>query len=148
MNTLIRKTGKLTDTHQIAVQPVGPARSEPKLGRLRPWRIAFVLKASGVRIVTDVMETLILGRISPDSGDTPVIDLRPFDAEDAGVSRKHVLIKVEGDGVYASDLQSANGTVLNGIRLDPHTFYPVFHHDELLLGLLQIELELLIDPLS
>ena len=148
MNTLIRKTGKLTDTHQIAVAPMGATRTEPKLGRLRPWRIAFVLRSAGVRIVTDVTENLILGRITPSGNETPVIDLRPFDAEDAGVSRKHVLIKVEGDGVYASDLQSANGTILNGKRLAPHTFYPVFHLDELVIGRLPIVIELLIDPLS
>jgi pSer/pThr/pTyr-binding forkhead associated (FHA) protein len=148
MNSAGRKTGKLTDTHQVEVLHTGVGRAEPKLGLLRPWRIAFVLKDSGVRIVTDVTEALVLGRIAPDSSDTPVIDLRPFDAEDNGVSRKHLLIKVEGDGVYAADLQSANGTLINGRRLEPHTFYPVYHHDEIVLGLMQIVIELLIDPLG
>lgn len=143
-----RKTGKLTDTHQVEVVSSETGRVEPKLGLLRPWRIAFVLQESGVRIITDVTETLVLGRIAPDNSDTPVIDLRQFDAEEAGVSRKHLLIKVEGDGVYAADLQSANGTLINGRRLEPHTFYPVYHRDELVLGLMRIVIELLIDPLG
>lgn len=148
VNGALRNTGKLTDTHQVEVMSAGGTRAEPNLGRLRPWRIGFHLQDSGVRIITDVTETLILGRIAPDGGETPVIDLRPFDAEEAGVSRKHALVKVEGDGVYLCDLQSANGTLLNGKRLEAHTFYPVYHHDQLVIGLMHVVIELLIDPLS
>lgn len=147
MNGFARKTGKLTDSHQIRLGDESKPL-EPRLGRLRPWRLAFVLKDAGVRIVSDVTEALILGRISPDGSDIPVIDLRPFDADDSGVSRKHLMIRVENDGVYATDLQSANGTFINGKRMDPNTSYPIYHHDVLVIGLMQIVIELLIDPLS
>ena len=37
--------------------------------------------------------------------------------EDASLSRKHMVLKRGPDGIYAEDLGSKNGTLLNGVRL-------------------------------
>ncbi len=50
-----------------------------------------------------------------------VIDLVPFDAIQMGVSRRHALIHREEDGYYITDLNSTNGTRINGRRLLPNT---------------------------
>lgn len=147
VNMSARKTGKLSDTRPVMVSTT-PVKPGVDIGLLRPWRIGFIVKGMGVKIVTDMTESIILGRIAPDGSEVPTVDLRPFDAETTGVSRKHLHIKAEGEGVYVADLGSANGTRLNGKRLDPNTFYPLQHHDELTLGLLELQVELLVDPLA
>ncbi|MBE2271017.1 MAG: FHA domain-containing protein [Anaerolinea sp.] len=145
---MTNKTGKLTNPRPVEVVNTAVPQTALSLGLMRPWRMVFVVKDMGARIVVDVTDSVTLGRVPPTGGGTPTIDLRPFGAEKAGVSRKHLVVKVEGDGVYAADFGSANGSLLNGKRLEPNTFYPIHHQDEIVLGLLQIVVELLIDPLS
>lgn len=50
------------------------------------------------------------------------------------ISRQHVLFKQQGEDVHVVDLESTNGTVLNGERLDPNREYPVADGDTLELG--------------
>jgi hypothetical protein len=146
-NVIPKKTGKLSETRPVVLSPTTTPRGVA-IGSLRPWRIAFTVRSAGVKIVTDMTESLILGRIAPESNTAPMIDLRPFGADDAGVSRKHLVVKADGEGVFVADLTSANGTLLNGKRLDAQTFYALHHQDRLTLGLLELDVELLIDPLS
>lgn len=147
INMNVRKTGKLSDTRPVKIS-TAPAKQGVDIGLLRPWRIGFIVKGMGVKIVTDMTESIILGRIAPDGSDVPIVDLRPFDADTAGVSRKHLMIKAEGEGVYVADLDSANGTRLNNTKLEPNKFVPLHHDDLLTLGLLELQVELLVDPLA
>jgi len=62
-------------------------------------------------------KSVIVGRKSDNVGAD--IDLSPFGAADLGVSRKHVCIDRAGDGLTVTDLESANGTYLNRVRLVP-----------------------------
>lgn len=71
--------------------------------------------------------------------DTPgFLSLIPFDAHQMGVSRRHVMIKHEEHYLIVEDLQSANGTRLNGQRLIPGNQRLLRDGDELLLGGLSI----------
>src|SRR5688572_25974857 len=47
------------------------------------------------------------------------LDLTPYGAEEAGVSRKHAVIRHEGQIVTVEDLNSRNGTYLNRDKLIP-----------------------------
>ncbi len=71
-----------------------------------------------VTVIRD--EEAILGRRAAGTGGL-VIDLVPFDAIQMGVSRRHALIHREEDGYYITDLNSTNGTRINGRRLLPNT---------------------------
>jgi ABC-type multidrug transport system ATPase subunit/predicted component of type VI protein secretion system/F0F1-type ATP synthase membrane subunit c/vacuolar-type H+-ATPase subunit K len=42
-----------------------------------------------------------------------------------GVSRQHARIKVEGDNFWVTDLNSSNGVILNGEKVEPDVPYPV-----------------------
>jgi pSer/pThr/pTyr-binding forkhead associated (FHA) protein len=79
-----------------------------------------------------------LGRVSEGQPIIPDIDLSPYKAYDAGVSRMHVSIKVK-DHVTVTDLGSANGTRINGKRIAPHRPYPLKHGDILTLGKFKIQ---------
>jgi pSer/pThr/pTyr-binding forkhead associated (FHA) protein len=69
----------------------------------------------------------------------PDIDLNPYDAYEAGVSRLHANINITGQEVTIQDLGSANGTHLNEKRLPSHIEHPLNHGDILVLGQLRIQ---------
>ena len=79
-----------------------------------------------------------LGRVSEGQPIIPDIDLSPYKAYDAGVSRMHVSIKIKNQ-VTVTDLGSANGTRINGRRIAPHMPYPLKHGDILTLGKFKIQ---------
>lgn len=71
---------------------------------------------------------MILGRRDPATGALPDVDLTPFAGYRMGVSRRHSLIRLtEKRTLEILDLGSANGTMLNGRRLEPH--HPELLHD-------------------
>lgn len=60
--------------------------------------------------------------------------------DDASVSRKHAEIRYDRDGWSVRDLASANGTFLNGKRLDPGT-WPLRVHDIIRFGNVTVVVE-------
>lgn len=143
-NLITKKTAKLPD-----YRPSAPPQTESlDIGVLRPWRIGLLIKQLGLKVIADITETITIGRSTTDIIPPPFIDLRPFGAEALGVSRKHLRITLEGDMLYVEDNRSANGTFLNGQRLEANVRHSVRHGDEIALGLMEIEIEFLFDPLN
>jgi hypothetical protein len=87
--------------------------------------------------------TIVIGR-SSSSGPVEV-DLSPYNAVDLGISRRHVQLDVVGDRLMIKDLQSVNGSSLNGVPLTPNHYYPVTHGDELKIGRLKMRIFFLYD---
>lgn len=139
--TKLISTPEVGDTSETRVEPVD-------LGMVRPWRIALIIKPMQVQLIVDLIDTQVVGRYVADGEPPPDIDLRPFDGEKLGVSRRHLLMKLEGDTVVVIDNRSSNGTTLNGRRLTAGEAYPVRHGDDLMLGALKMEIALLINPLE
>ena len=83
---------------------------------------------------------VIIGRSAKDQPVLPDIDLSNQNAYSFGVSRLHVEMAWEDDGVYISDLGSANGTKLNGIPISPHNRVRINIGDTLDLGMLHIKI--------
>jgi len=139
------KTRKLSQS-QTPAEIAVPEIKAIDLGMPRPWRIAIRLVQLQIQMIFDLENTMVLGRAHPDSGFFPDIDLGAFGGSDLGVSREHLHLKLDGDRVVIVDNNSANGTRVNGQVLKPYEPYPVRHGDELLLGLMQLQVELLTNP--
>jgi pSer/pThr/pTyr-binding forkhead associated (FHA) protein len=60
---------------------------------------------------------------------------------DQNISREHMQISRDLNGITVSDLNSRNGIKLNGVRLRPENEYTVKHGDNLMLGALSISLQ-------
>ena len=69
----------------------------------------------------------------------PDIDLSPYQAYAAGVSRLHAIIKREGARIIFMDLGSANGTYINGKRLSSNVEQVINHGDIIALGKLKMQ---------
>jgi len=86
-------------------------------------------------LLVDMPEQLVLGRAHDGPPeDMPDVDLVDYGAVEKGVSRQHLLVTREDDTIAVTDLNSANGSFLNGQRLFPHDPRILRDEDELRLG--------------
>jgi pSer/pThr/pTyr-binding forkhead associated (FHA) protein len=70
------------------------------------------------------------------------VDLGPYGGLDLGISRRHFRLSHTGDQFYIEDLQSVNGTVINGQRIPAHTLHPLRSGDHISLGKMELTFEL------
>jgi|Deesub1362A_J573_1020465.scaffolds.fasta_scaffold05612_7 pSer/pThr/pTyr-binding forkhead associated (FHA) protein len=85
-------------------------------------------------------ENYTLGRSGEGQAILPDVDLAPYQAFDLGVSRIHAEMRVSKEGFYILDLESANGTRVNGKLLTAQVPYPIRHGDLIQLGGLELQL--------
>jgi hypothetical protein len=81
---------------------------------------------------------VVVGREDAISGVFPGINLEPYGAQDAGVSRKHIMLRWSGSNWEVEDLNSVNGAFLSRRRLPAGQPAPLTHGDELRLGKLAL----------
>ena len=81
-----------------------------------------------------------IGRISEGQPVMPDIDLSPYQAYANGVSRLHAVIKREASHIFLMDLDSANGTYVNGKRINPNVEHTLKNGDVVALGKLKIQI--------
>lgn len=92
------------------------------------------------RLRIPINTKVILGRSSTDEGDRSFcVDFSASGGYELGVSRRHLMFvcDVAGD-VRAFDLDSQNGSFLNGVRMSSHTGYLLHNGDRLKLGSLEL----------
>jgi two-component system NtrC family sensor kinase len=100
------------------------------------WRVRLELGTDpGTGLTIRLMDDVILG--IGNSSDNAV-DLSPLDARRLGVSRRHARLWTTGTGLFLIDLNSTNGTILNGHRLNPGTPFHLGNGDALSLGNLDL----------
>jgi hypothetical protein len=80
-----------------------------------------------------------LGRATDGQPVLPDVDLAPYQAYTHGVSRLHAVIKRGVDDIFLMDLESANGTFINGKRLEPNEEHTLANGDVVALGGLKIQ---------
>ena len=133
--------GTILVRQDAAGRPPTSASAKAKIGQhastAGPWatlhvgdgRQAFELKQR---------DEFTLGRGDKNSASRPDIDLSPFDAYTNGVSRLHAVIRRRKDRIVLMDLDSANGTSINGRRLVSRHEAVLEDGDVLALGALKI----------
>jgi hypothetical protein len=120
------------DSFSIPSFPSPPADSSES-------RVALFLLNSGDVIHISGGDDFTVGRSTKGQTIIPDIDLNAYNAYESGVSRLHANINITDSDVFIHDLGSANGTRLNGKRIDSHIEYPVKNGDILGLGQLKIQ---------
>lgn len=88
------------------------------------------------------IDRLVIGRVDPDSGERPDIDLSAYGAYENGVSRRHAAVLRWYHGLFLCDEGSPNGTFLNERRLLPHLPYTLKFGDKIRIGRLILEVKL------
>jgi hypothetical protein len=95
---------------------------------------------TGQVLPLSIRNEFTMGRISEGQPIMPDIDLSPYQAYAAGVSRLHAVIKRDGNRIIFIDLGSANGTYINGKRLTPNVEQALNHGDIIALGKLKLQI--------
>ena len=146
----------LLDEEELATDPIeltqirwlGDVRDIPikdiDLPLVRPTTVRLII-GTGRRqreLELSLIKPARLGRSDPTQNVFPEVDLTDDLAMECGVSREHASILGRGGDVMVEDLGSTNGTLLNGIRLDPYMPEILNHGDQLQLGRLLIEVRL------
>jgi hypothetical protein len=89
-------------------------------------------------LLVQLREELVLGRQTEESV-KPDVDFSLWAGFEAGVSRRHArLRRSDSDRLELTDLGSANGTYLNGKRLNPNEPVLLHNGDEISLGGLRL----------
>jgi hypothetical protein len=121
----------------------GPGTDGPAV----PWRIILYI---GTETITplrlEVSGPMIVGRGDPAENYVPNIDLSPFGAQDAGVSRRHAVLLSTADGLYIRDAGSTNGTHVNGFLIQPNQPYRLRDGDKIELGQMHLSLRIASAP--
>ena len=108
-----------------------------KTGVIAPHKGFAVYLTNGILVETTEEKEFYLGRKSEES-DAVFIDLVPFGAFQMGVSRQHALVQQTKRGYEIADLDSTNGTFLNGKRLVSRQAYALPQNAQVSLGRLHL----------
>lgn len=121
--TLLRS--KLSPDQRLAEGEQTLLRSKLSIGSVAPEsaRIyAFLDIQQNEQVVQRIAikeNHVVVGRVDPNLGITPAIDLTPFDTTST-VSRQHARIRLENTRFSLEDLKSRNKTRLGELTLTPH----------------------------
>src|SRR5262249_17423624 len=83
-------------------------------------------------------ERIVVGRMGQAESVQPDLDFTPFGALEKGVSRLHALFTYQDETLYVEDLESSNGTRINGYQISPHRDYRLRNGEELEFGSLRV----------
>jgi hypothetical protein len=120
----------------LVTKPSPPEGPELETGAILGLRIV----ATGDVLSLIGRDNYTLGRAVEGQAVIPDLDLEAFNAYEHGISRIHAEIRIDKEGVFVNDLDSANGTMVNSRRLDPDETFRVRHGDIIQLGRLRLQL--------
>lgn len=94
-------------------------------------------KKQQVVMIND-QDEITLGRVDRFTSRLPSINLTSVGAWENGVSRQHASIRRSGNNLFIIDLDSTNGTFINGNRLSPYKPTMVHDGDVIRFGLFEV----------
>jgi len=116
-------------------RPSPPANSVPGADT---W-VTLHLLDSGLMLPLGTRNEFTIGRVAAGQPMMPDVDLTPYQAYSNGVSRLHAAIRRGVSDIVLTDLESANGTFVNGRRLRANEECPLANGDVVAFGGLKIQ---------
>lgn len=105
----------------------------------QPWRVIMQTGSPEPKVLgMDVHDVTVVGRSDPNDSVVPDLDLAAYGAQSLGVSRRHAILLPSAEGLCMMDLDSTNGTWLNGVYLQPGQKYRVRAGDRVEFGRLRL----------
>ncbi len=115
------------------------AHCQEYLNKLKPGDLSFILEKKQTPIFLYTVSEIILGRFF-DESENSNLDLDHYGAGAAGVSRRHARIVRINDQFVFEDLNSTNGSWLNGRRVPSGTTFPLMSGDQIWLGQFKLKI--------
>jgi hypothetical protein len=129
-----KKTGELKPL------PKSETQEKAAVEDIQPWQIMFQLMDATAKVVgTEVHRAMVVGRMDPTATNVQVdLDLAPYKGAEHGVSRQHAILLPSSEGLWIVDLDSTNGTWINGLYLQPGMKYRLRTSDRVEFGTLEL----------
>ncbi len=102
-------------------------------------QVELQIPKSERRIMLSADTEILFGRLDAAHGVFPEVDLTAEGGLEDGVSRRHARIYKREGHLYLEDLDSTNGTFLNGDRLEPYVPRRLSDGDTVTLGMLEVK---------
>jgi hypothetical protein len=111
-----------------------PAEPQPAV-----WRLTAQLSEEARLMTFPLRERMVVGRSSrKDPNARPDVDLAQCAGKERGVSRQHALLHFQDGQLFVEDLESTNGTRINGLKIEAGQQYKLRSGDELEFGRLRM----------
>jgi hypothetical protein len=107
------------DPIDLAVRAYAALREENPQPIINQNTVIFAIHTDRVYMMLPEGKDILIGRNHRSNIMQPDLDLALYEAEDAGMSRLHAALKHERNGWWLIDMDSSNGTWVNGERLAP-----------------------------
>jgi hypothetical protein len=109
-------------------------------GPVRTINIDIEVLNTGRKLMLSAAREILVGRLDAAHGIFPELDLTADSGLEQGVSRRHARIYTRDGTCFVEDLDSTNGTFLNGERVTPYLPYAFHDGDVLIFGSLRLAL--------
>lgn len=107
-------------------------------------QINVLVLNTGREVSLSANRELLVGRLDAAHGIFPELDMTADSGLEQGVSRRHARIYTRDSVCFVEDLDSTNGTFLNGERITPYLPYAFHDGDTVTFGTLRLEFHILI----
>ena len=124
-----------------------PRREEKRTSHAAsPWRVILIdANDAGNIIPLEIHGDAVIGADPGDDGEVDV-DMSDWQGRRSGVSRRHVLLRPNGKRLFIMDLNSTNGTDINGLPLGIGWAYALRDGDLVSLGRLHLRVQVVQYP--
>jgi pSer/pThr/pTyr-binding forkhead associated (FHA) protein len=97
---------------------------------------------TGRKILLSADREILVGRLDAAHGIFPELDMTTDGGLEQGVSRRHARIYTRDGTCFVEDLDSTNGTFLNGERVTPYLPYAFHDGDTLTFGTMRLKVHI------
>jgi len=129
---IVKETSALTLNYDRFSVSEGIRAHTVMLSETTDVRLEFVGYSDRINILPN--QRTVFGRADSGTSNIPDVDLSPFGAFDKGVSRIHAALIRQDATLTLLDLDSSNGTLINGRRVSPNQPRVVQDGDEITFG--------------
>ena len=122
--------------------PSIPLKPDNLIAPDNPNAVLLLFQRDCVNLTLEVGQEIILGRIHPTNAVEPQVDLTTYGGCMDGVSRLHAALTRDVSGWYLTDLESSNGTWVNGTRIAPYVPYRLMEVNDIRFTHLEVKIVL------
>ena len=108
----------------------------------KPINIEVSVLNTGRKVLLSTEQEILVGRLDAAHGIFPELDMTPDGGLEQGVSRRHARIYARDGTCFVEDLDSTNGTFLNGERVTPYLPYAFKDGDKITFGTMRLEIRI------
>lgn len=121
------------------------ANVQPQSGEQLVYSLTFRVEGEDIPLTLVPSQRAMMGRQAPFMLQVPDVDLTTFNAAEHGISRVHAVVDCTRNGIQITDLDSRNGTFVNGERVHPFNAHVLRHGDAIRLGGLTLEVVITVE---